>query len=497
MNDPIKARGNIVLSFGASAWNALIGLAFLPIYLRTLGLEAYGVVGFFISYQMALSVLDLGLAPAVGRETARLHALGKVSRIRTLVATLGIVYWGAAAGIAVLTVALSPIFAFHWLQSRSIAPGALQQAVIFMGLATALRWPTNLYVGVMQGSARSGEANALLALFATLTGGASVLAILFISPTLPAFFIAQTAVALFQVVSVRAIAFRGVPAGEWSLDWALLRNIWKFAAGMTLLSLSGVIFLQLDKFILGRLLPLTELGVYVLASTIAATLYRLTLPVYQAFAPRLSALAVLGDGKEIERLHGRGTFALTTVLAGVALGLILAGQPLIALWTQNPQVAARAAPLLSIIVLGVVLDGALTFPAAIQLAHGATRVAVAANLWSLAIYIPITVYLTLTYGAFGGALAWLTLHGFHFLIAAYMMHHQLMPQYFQRWLLHDFCLPALTMVVAGLVGIVALRFLPIGAIWQVGTAAFVCLGGMVLATSLSGYSRREMLGLGA
>src|SRR2546430_4078970 len=53
---------------------ALIGIAMVPLYLKYMGIEAYGLVGFFAMVQAWSQVLDFGLSPTLGREAARFNA---------------------------------------------------------------------------------------------------------------------------------------------------------------------------------------------------------------------------------------------------------------------------------------------------------------------------------------------------------------------------------------------------------------------------------------
>jgi O-antigen/teichoic acid export membrane protein len=43
----------------------------VPLYLKYMGAEAYGLIGFFSMIQVWFAILDMGLSPTVARETAR------------------------------------------------------------------------------------------------------------------------------------------------------------------------------------------------------------------------------------------------------------------------------------------------------------------------------------------------------------------------------------------------------------------------------------------
>ena len=99
---------NILANFSGQTWSALLTLALVPVYIKFLGIEAYGLIGFFAMLQGMLVVLDLGLGQTLNRELARYSALSKnASEVRNFVRTLEVGYWviGIVIGTALLTAA--------------------------------------------------------------------------------------------------------------------------------------------------------------------------------------------------------------------------------------------------------------------------------------------------------------------------------------------------------------------------------------------------------
>jgi len=74
----------------------------IPIYIRFLGIEAFGLIGFYLVLQSLLQILDFGLSPTINRETARYSVQpDKAAEARDLVRTLEVVYWMVGIGIGV------------------------------------------------------------------------------------------------------------------------------------------------------------------------------------------------------------------------------------------------------------------------------------------------------------------------------------------------------------------------------------------------------------
>jgi O-antigen/teichoic acid export membrane protein len=80
-------------------------------------------------------------------------------------------------------------------------------------------------------------------------------------------------------------------------DGYLLKVLWRFAAGITGISILSTSLTRLDKIIPSKMLPLAEFGYY----TFAAVIYRLTGPVFMAYYPRLTELVSKDNAAGIAR----------------------------------------------------------------------------------------------------------------------------------------------------------------------------------------------------
>lgn len=87
-----RLKLNLVANFAGTGWSALMQLLFIPVYIKLMGIEAYGLIGFYVTLQGALQILDFGLSPTMNREMARYSIQPeKASEARDFVRTLEIV----------------------------------------------------------------------------------------------------------------------------------------------------------------------------------------------------------------------------------------------------------------------------------------------------------------------------------------------------------------------------------------------------------------------
>lgn len=444
---------NLLAGLTNSIWSALIVLAVVPFYLKYLGIEAYGLIGFFVTTQAVLSLLDMGMAPTINREVARCSATGNLKEAGKLLHTLAVVYWTMAGLISLVILALAPLIASYWLQSKQLSQETISNAVLLMGLVVACRWPIGLYHGALIGAQRVTVSSAINMAMVTIGSLGAVMVLAFVSPTIEAFFIWQASVGLIYAIVMRTAAWRIIGKTKQNrFDVGELKRIWRFTAGMSAIGLTGLVFAQLDKVILSKMLGLEEFGHYMLATVVVSGLSLLVTPVYNVAYPRFSVLVAMGDMEKLTDLYRSGTRLLATVLFPLAMLLVVFAEELVLVWTGNPALASSVAPVIALLAAGSALNGVMLFPYTLQLACGMTRLSLVIYAILIIGMVPMLVHLTLTRGALGGAMAWLLLHVVYVLLGTLLMHRHVLKGAGARWLFHDVGIPLALAFWIGVIG---------------------------------------------
>src|SRR2546426_9520749 len=65
-------RRNIIANIIGRGWGFISVYAFVPLYLKFLGIDAYGLVGFYSTLLAVLAFADVGITATLNREMARL-----------------------------------------------------------------------------------------------------------------------------------------------------------------------------------------------------------------------------------------------------------------------------------------------------------------------------------------------------------------------------------------------------------------------------------------
>src|SRR5688500_4977348 len=122
-------RTNVAANFVGSAWVGLMAILFIPLYVKFIGIEAYGLIGFFLALQGTLGLFDLGLSATLNREFARLAGIsGQTGRMRNLLRTIEIVYWSIGVLSGLVVILLSRVVAEHWVQPERLSTEVVQRA---------------------------------------------------------------------------------------------------------------------------------------------------------------------------------------------------------------------------------------------------------------------------------------------------------------------------------------------------------------------------------
>src|SRR5688572_11753741 len=98
-----RLRLNVLSNLVGTGWLALVQVLVVPIYLQLLGVEGYGVIGFYLTLQGTLRILDLGLSSTVNRELARYSVNAQMaSEARDFTLTFELLYWTISVVVAVV-----------------------------------------------------------------------------------------------------------------------------------------------------------------------------------------------------------------------------------------------------------------------------------------------------------------------------------------------------------------------------------------------------------
>ncbi len=447
-----SVSSNVLANFAGKAWAGIFSLAFVPLYIKLMGVEVYGLLGVFMSLSALLSLLDMGLSTTLSRELSRLSALeNSEQESRNLVRTFEGVYWGIGILIGISMIILAPLITKYWVNSSSVSSEIVEQALIIMGASIAFQWPGAIYSGGLMGLQRQVELNVIRSIMVTAQHGGAVLVLLYISPSIVLFFLWQSFVGLLTTLILASWLWKLLPKSEWAtrFDKELLIKSWRFSAGMTGISLMTILLTQLDKIILSKMLTLEMFGYYMLAFNITNVLVTLVNPVFSAVFPRLSQLVVGEKEADVSNLYHKGCQLVAIIILPIAATLAFFSQEVLSIWIGSSVVVSNSHLLLSLLIIGTTINALVTLPYTLMLSYGWTRLVFMQNVISVVLLVPLMFWAVGMYGVIGSAIVWIILNSGYIFILIPIMHRRLLKQEMWKWYSIDFALPVMVALIVG------------------------------------------------
>lgn len=446
----MSIKRNVLANYTAQIYVTIIGIVLVPVYLRLMGAEAYGLVGFFTMLQAWFNLLDMGLSPTLARETARFRGgATDALTLRRLVRALEMIFVGVAIAGASAVIFFSDRLAGSWLKLESLNLNEVSLVITIMAGVLALRWLSTLYRAAITGYERLVWLSGFNITIATLRFVGVVPVLMFIDATPLTFFTYNLIIAAIELIGLSVFSYRLLPRNNEPLGWSItpVRRILGFSLTLAFTSTVWVAVTQTDKLLLSKMIGLSEYAYFTVAVLLASGINLLAGPIVQAFQPRLAKHAAENDEDGLIRLYRTATQAIATITGSAAIVMAVFAEEVLWLWSGNRYLSENYALVLTFYALGNGFLALAAFPYYLQFARGDMRLHLWGNLVFVIILVPSIIWATKLYGILGAASVWLGSNAVFFLFWTAFVHGRLAPGLHKIWLIRDI-LPALAIPAA-------------------------------------------------
>lgn len=456
----MSLKKNVIANYLGQGWRTFMSLAFVPLYIKYMGMEAYGLIGIFAMLQAWLSLLDMGMKPALAREMALYTGGGaSVNSIWDLLRSVELISFAIAVILAMGIWAGSGWLAVDWVRADKLTVISVAQAFSLMGVVTALQFVESIYTSCISGLQRQVFLNVLTSGVATVRGVGALVVLVWVSPSITAFFVWQAVISVISILILILVVYRILPPPKRSARFSMasLVSIWRYAAGMVGITLLSLLLTQVDKIFLSKMLSLEDFGFYALASVIAVTLYALVSPVTAAYYPRFVELLAKKDDFGLRKAYHQGAQLISVVMGSAAIVLMVNADLVVQLWVADYHITQQVAPLMVVLAFGTLINGLMWIPFQMQIAHGWTSLSVKIHCVSVVVIVPAIWWSVPLYGAIAAAWIGVALNTGYFLFGSYFMYRRILSGEKWLWLRGDLLIP---LAVATIVAIVCRIVMP-------------------------------------
>lgn len=478
-------RANLAANYVGAILVTILQLVAAPIYISTIGLDAYGVFGIQATLLLFASLIDMGLTPSLTRDLARssteLRENGKAhATLRAYERVATTIYFCSV----LILIAVLPYILSKWIQNSSFPADRLVWYFQLMVFQVGLQLGINFYSGGLLGLQQHVKYNIINIVFSLIRFSAAVLGAILYSD-LSAVLLAGLPFSLCQLVVTRYMILRAVSGDTAPASFSHSQVNLRYSFGVACIVLFSLILTQSDKLIVGRYLSLSDLGLYTLAGTFASVVGKPVAPLLATLSPRMTQLIEMGNTKELVRLyHGSSQIAAILVFP-MTLALLVFSPDLSSFLPIKESQRAIFVEVFCLLLAGHALNSLVILPYGLSLSYGWTSYGIWQNSLACIFYLPGLYLLLQSRGLEGVATAWFLLNALFFIVSVPFLHSKLLIAELRPWYLRDnfpsFCI---SILMSTLVFFLVPSAIPGPFRWLAPLFAFgLAFGGSVLISS--------------
>ncbi len=444
MNTTLK---NITANYLGRFWGFISGYVFIPFYIHFLGVEAQGVISFSAMLIAFMSLADAGLTSALSREVARFENKKYISN---LVNTVEKIYVWICMAVFSVVLILSGTIAKNFLKAENLTLSDLTNFVWMMGLSASFQMFTSMYNGGLTGLQKQVLNNTLgvsYSIFRSVFG----LIIVYFVPNLYAYFIWNIFSSIIYFLVTRYFLWKSIKnENNPVFDIKILKNIWRFASGMMIMTFIAVSNTQIDKLLVGKFLSLKEFAYYSIASILGQVSLLLTMPIVIAILPKMTQLVEQQRIGELKKVFHNYSFIISSIACSFSVVLFFYTRELVFFWIGKHEIANSIDIVTKILLLGGLFLTFQFMPYYLSVANGHTKTNVKLGIFALFLVIPAVYLFVTNMGLIGVGIPWAILNFTFFIILGIVLIKKFLKGETALWFKYDVFLP---LSVSSIVGI--------------------------------------------
>jgi O-antigen/teichoic acid export membrane protein len=401
--DSSRLRHNVVLNLLGHGIPLLAALAAVPLLIRGLGTERFGIVALAWALVTMVGLLDLGLGRAVTQLVAAALGRSEEHRVGALMGNACVVTAGLGLAFGAALFLGSSLLVEHVLQVPDWLVREAATAIRILSLAVPAAMIGNSLRGVLEAYQWFVPLTLVRASLGTLLLLAPIAAMQ-VSPTLEPVMWAIVVVRWLALAVLLALVRRATPA-RWTPVAIELRSMVTMGGWMTVSNAMAFLMLYADRLVIGSLLSLEAVTWYAAPAEVIQRLAIVPAAMMGVLFPAFSQLLV-EDRDAARGVYRRSRPTILALLLPPVVVLAVFAKPLLTAWV-GPEIAARSALVAAILAVGGLIHGLAQPPFHLLQAAGRPDIPARLHLVEAPLYVGYLLWLTTHFGINGTAAAWL------------------------------------------------------------------------------------------
>lgn len=402
----------------------LLAIFVIPILIKELGTDRFGVLTLAWMVIGYFSLFDLGIGRALTKIVAEKLGAGQKEEVPALVWTSLFLMLILGVVGALVVGLLSP-----WLVHRLLkVPVALQPETLSTFYVLAMCTPLVIITIGLRGILEAFQYFGFISAMRIALGIATFLSPLVVLPFSQSLFLIVAALAAFRLLAFLAYllyCLYVLPPLRHSviIRCAMMRTLLSFGGWITISNIISPIMVYLDRFLIGALISMTAVAYYVTPYEVVTKLSLISSAMVQVLFPAF-ALSFVQDPSRTGLLFRRGVKFVFLILFPITLLVLSLGQEGLEIWLGK-EFAKHSTRVLQWLALGVFINSLARIPFGLIQSVGRPDLTALVHLVELPFYLIAVWWMTSAYGIEGTAIVWLGRTvvdaGFMFGIASWLL----------------------------------------------------------------------------
>jgi O-antigen/teichoic acid export membrane protein len=325
----------------------VLGLATVPVYIKLVGVERYGVLAIAWLLLGYFGLFDLGLSRATAHRIAALKDASEPERAATFWTAIGV-----NAGMGLIGgLILWPVASWYFQYKFNVQADLRDEIVVavpLLALSVPVATSTGVLVGALQGREKFLETNTISVTSTTLFQLFPLLVAWLHGPNLTWLLWAALAARFIALVALWMRCSKHVIMGHgFRFDREQMIPLMKFGGWVTIASIFSPLLVIVDRFIIGAVIGAVAVAIYNVPFQLAQRISIIPTALGGALFPRLSS----SRGEEQQILGRKASQTLASLMSLPVLWVILLFGPFLRLWV-GAKIGVPATPIGKILVLG-------------------------------------------------------------------------------------------------------------------------------------------------
>ena len=396
---------NVVWNLIGSGAPMLVAFFCIPVLVRGLGTDRFGVLALAWALIGYASLFDLGLGRALTQLVAKKIGAGEGNEIPVLVWTsLILMLLVGFIGVLVAFV-LSP-----WLVHRVLnVPSSLQRETLdsfyLLGLSIPVVISTAGLRGLLEAHQRFGLINALRIPMSVFTFAGPLLVLPFSNSLFPVVAVLVGG-RLIALAAHLLLCLRVAPALRHRIAWhrPAVGPLLRFGGWMTVSNVVGPLMVTFDRFVIGALVSISAVAYYATPYEMVTKFWIIPGALVGVMFPAFSTSSIR-DRNRMAQFFGRSVKYVLLVLFPMVLLVVVLAPDGLKLWL-GAEYARNSTHVLQWLAVGVFINSLAQVPFALVQGVGKPDLTAKLHLIELPAYLATLWWLTRRHGIEGAAIAW-------------------------------------------------------------------------------------------